>query len=458
MNGAVVDERRKVHAMKLHTDWDARPRDVATRPCRRTRRWIPAALVLLCAVMALSPGIAQASRLTGVGQTPAPTPASTPTWSDEFNGPAGASPDSSKWYMLTLGSGCGHHELEFYTARACNAATDGRGHLAITALSETYSGGGYTQRYTSGETKSRGLFETTYGSIQARIKIPEGRGLWPAFFMQGADSEDAGWPQCGEIDVMEILGHDPFTVHASIHGPTAPAIPQGYDLPLTTRSATSLADEFHTYGVNWSPGSIQMTLDGVTYASYTPNSLSWDEEWVFDKPFYLILDLAVGGDWPGPPDTATLFPATMLIDWVRVYSTPTSPSPPTPTPTPTLTPAPTPTPTPTLIPAPTPTRTDTVGPAFAAKNVTVKNGRTCRVCFKAYDSQSSQVATRVVITTKSGVVKRRWSLGYIRNLNVWLWTRYTCRLRKGTYHVTVTGRDLAGNPASVVGRARLVVK
>ena len=224
--------------------------------------------------------------------------------------------------MDTGGNGWGHNELEFYTARTSNAATDGDGYLAITARSETYSGGGYTCPYTSAKIETSGRFATTYGSIQARIKIPPGLGLWPAFWADGADINQVGQPQAGEIDMMEVV-NDQFTVHATIHGPTIPATPAGWFLTTRTKSATSLADDFHIYGMNWSPGCIQFTLDGVPYTTYTPSSLSGDQQWVFDHPFYLLLNLAVGGDWAGAPPATTQFPATMLVDWVRVYSSPT---------------------------------------------------------------------------------------------------------------------------------------
>ena len=466
--------------MKRHAERVSWPYVGAARAQRRSWRSILPAMVLVVAVMTLLPQAAQASHPRGVllGETAAspndvwvqkhdleltvtPTPTPTLAWSDEFDGPAGSTPDSSKWQMVTGGYGFGHNELQYYTARSSNVATDGQGNLAITARSESYSSGAYTRPYTSSKIETRGLFATTYGSIQARIKLPVGRGLWPALWAIGADIDQVGAPECGEIDMMENLGHDPYTVHANIHGPTMPATPGGYaPISTTTRSATSLADDFHVYGVNWSPGSIQITLDGVVYATYTPSSLSPGQKWVFDKPFYLILNLAVGGDWPGAPDATTSFPATMLVDWVRVYSSPT------PTPTPTPTPAPTPTPTPALTPTatatptptPTPTPGGTVGPAFAAKNVTVKHDKTCRIYFRVDDSQSAQVTVRLAISTKSGDVKKRWSWGYDKNLNGWCWKTYTCRLKRGTYRITVTGKDLAGNRARSVGRAKLVVK
>ena len=246
-------------------------------------------------------------------------PAGTLRWSDEFNGTAGAPPDQKNWVLDTGGSGFGNNELEYYTARARNVALDGQGHLAISALRETFSGGGYTRSYTSAKIEGLGKRSLAYGSIRASIKLPAGQGLWPAFWALGTDVDKVGWPQSGEIDIMENLGQAPFTVYASIHGPSMMGA-SAYGLTTAVQSATSLSQAFHVYGVNWSPNLLQMTLDGVPYATYTPSSLSQGQQWVFNKPFFLILNLAVGGDWPGAPNASTTFPATMLVDWVRLYS------------------------------------------------------------------------------------------------------------------------------------------
>jgi len=452
--------------MKRHAERVAWPHVAAAMAPRHSWRSILPALVLVFAVIALLPHAAEASRLRGVSFSEAaasatdvsawrhqrdstPTPTTTPTlvWSDEFNGAAYSYPDASKWYTMIAGGGFGDNELQFYTSRGRNLSCDGNGNLKITAIAEEESG----HDYTSGYVDTRQLYATTYGSIQARIKVPAGQGLWPAFWAVGADREEVGAPLCGEIDMMEILGHDPFTVHATIHGQQDDP-PGDWELTTSHTVATSLADDFHIYGVNWSPGSIQLTLDGVVYAAHTPSSLSEGQSWVFNKPFYLLLNLAVGGNWPGAPDETTPFPATMLVDWVRVYSTPTS------SPTPTPTPTPSSTPTPSAPPAPTPTPADAVGPALAARNVTVKHDKTCRIYFRVNNKQSAHVTVRVAITTKSGVIKKHWSRRCDTNVNGWLWKKYTCRLKRGTYRIKVTGRDVAGNRASVVGRAKLVVK
>lgn len=247
--------------------------------------------------------------------------ASVLVWSDEFSGPAGASPDPAKWSLESGGNGWGNNELEYYTARPSNVSLDGKGHLAITARAETYTGpDGITRHYTSARIQTDGLFATAYGRVEASIKLPAGRGLWPAFWALGQRADTIGWPWCGEFDVMENLGNDPFTVYGSIHGPQAGAARGQYGLTAPVRSRTSLATGFHTYGVTWSPDRIVFTLDGVPYSTRTPASLGRGQRWVFNQRFFLLLNVAVGGRWPGRPGAGTRFPATMLVDWVRVYA------------------------------------------------------------------------------------------------------------------------------------------
>ena len=257
---------------------------------------------------------------TGPSGTVTPTTVPTPqlrlVWSDEFTGPAGSAPAATKWHLVR-GVDAGN-ELAYYTDLPTNAALDGHGHLAITARREPYGGAPYT----SAKIQTSGLFSTTYGSIQARIKIPAGHGLWPAFWALGADYrwKPSNWPTCGEIDVFENLGKDPATIYYGIHGPTVHASAKGWHLGGQKASSTSLASGFHIYGLDWSRDSVRVTLDGVRCATYSPSQLSAGQTWVFNKPFWLILNLAVGGTWPGSPTQATRFPATMRVDWVRVYS------------------------------------------------------------------------------------------------------------------------------------------
>ncbi|MFF4157131.1 family 16 glycosylhydrolase [Streptomyces sp. NPDC001678] len=245
-------------------------------------------------------------------------------WSDEFRGPARHRPDRAKWSFDRGGEPqWGNHEWQYYTDRPGNVSLDGHGNLAVTARHERVRevrgkkcGFGPCD-ITSGRLTTKGKFARAYGRFEARIKIPKGQGLWPAFWMLGANVDKVTWPGNGEIDVMEALGRQPNTVHGTIHGPGYVA--QGIENHTTLGRGGSLADGFHTYRVDWMPGKVTWYLDGKPYGTACAGQLKHGQKWVFDHPHYLLLNLAVGGDWPGPPDRSTPFPARMLVDYVRVY-------------------------------------------------------------------------------------------------------------------------------------------
>jgi beta-glucanase (GH16 family) len=238
-------------------------------------------------------------------------------WKDEFDGANGSAPDSSKWIIETGGDGWGNHELEYYTNRLQNAQIQ-NGSLVITAFKETYTGSdGVRRNYTSARMKTAGKFDQQYGRFESRIKIPYGQGIWPAFWMLGNNSGPVGWPGCGEIDIMENIGKEPAIVHGTIHGP-------GYAGAAGIGSSFSIAsgrfaDDYHLYAVEWEPNVIRFYVDSNLYATRTPADLPQGTKWVYDHPFFMILNVAVGGDWPGAPDNTTVFPQTMLVDYVRVY-------------------------------------------------------------------------------------------------------------------------------------------
>jgi beta-glucanase (GH16 family) len=240
------------------------------------------------------------------------------TWSDEFESPSGAAPDPTKWVIETGGNGWGNNELEYYTARSQNVQQM-NGNLVITALQEMYTGpDNVTRNYTSARIKTAGLFSQAYGRFEARIKIPQGQGMWPAFWMLGNNIGSAGWPACGEIDIMENIGKEPTKVHGSMHGPGysgANGLSGTYTLPTG-----NFGDDFHVFAVEWAPGVVQFYVDGNLYETRTPADLPAGTTWVFDHPFFLLLNVAVGGNWPGPPDSTTVFPQMMLVDYVRVYT------------------------------------------------------------------------------------------------------------------------------------------
>lgn len=238
-------------------------------------------------------------------------------WSDEFNGQNGSSPDASKWTFETGGNGWGNQELEYYTDRPENARVE-HGHLVITARREDYSGAdGVKRDYTSARLKTQGKFSVTYGRIEARIKIPRGQGVWPAFWMLGSDIDRVDWPSCGEIDIMENIGREPATVHGTIHGPGYSG-KNGIGAPFSL-SHGRFADSYHVFAVEWEPNLIRFYVNRHLYATRTPADLPPGTTWVYDKPFFLLLNFAVGGSWPGAPDSDTRFPRQMLVDYVRVY-------------------------------------------------------------------------------------------------------------------------------------------
>jgi beta-glucanase (GH16 family) len=255
--------------------------------------------------------------------TKEPSTGSNPTssrklvWSDEFNGPAGASP-GSQWNFDTGGGGWGNEELESYTSRPANAELDGQGHLAIAARAEEYTGAdGIKRDYTSARLQTLNTFQFKYGLMEARIQVPAGQGLVAQFWMLGQEAyEQEKWPACGEIDVAEILGSEPNVVTGTLHAPWswAPTGVQG-----TTESATPLSAGFHTYSVEWEPERISFMLDGSVYKTITRAELPSGAAWPFQHPYFLLLDLAVGGEWPGSPNASTHLPAQMLVDWVHVW-------------------------------------------------------------------------------------------------------------------------------------------
>jgi beta-glucanase (GH16 family) len=247
------------------------------------------------------------------GDEPTAAPEWKLVWEDEFDGPAGQLPDTSNW-RFDIGEDWGNAQLEYDTDHPENVSLDGAGHLAITAREESYRG----RDYTSGRINTRGFFDQTRGRFAARIRLPVGRGIWPAFWLLGANFEQVGWPTCGEIDIMEYRGQEPSVLHGSLHGPGysgGSAVTGRYDLP----GGGGFHDGFHVFSVEWDEERITWLVDNIRYHSVTPGDLPTGGNWVFDHPFFVILNVAVGGHFVGPPDATTSFPQTMLVAWVRVY-------------------------------------------------------------------------------------------------------------------------------------------
>jgi beta-glucanase (GH16 family) len=238
-------------------------------------------------------------------------------WADEFNGKDGSGIDLSKWTVVTGGKGFGNRELESYTGRPDNLRQE-HGNLIIEARKEPYSGDdGIARGYTSARIESRGKFEQLYGRFEARMKLPTGKGMWPAFWLLGNDIKTAGWPKCGEIDIMENIG-DPSRIYGTLHGPGYSGS-HGIQGHTDATSGAGVDSVFHVYAVDWSPGKIVFSLDGVPYATRTKQDLPEGTTWVYDHPFFLLLNFAVGGLWPGNPDASIKFPQQLLVDYVRVY-------------------------------------------------------------------------------------------------------------------------------------------
>lgn len=241
---------------------------------------------------------------------------------DEFNMPAGTPVDTGKWTAETGGGGWGNQELQYYTGDTENAYHDGTGSLIIKTIKRDLPPSfvcWYGQcRYTSARLVTKGKFDRKYGRFEARIKIARGQGIWPAFWMLGNNIDTAGWPSCGEIDVMENIGREPNTVHGTIHGPGYSGA-NGIGAPFSLPNNPVFADEFHIYSAEWTQNKVAFYIDGNLTRSITPKNLPAGTRWVFDHPFFMILNLAVGGPWGGEPDSTTVFPQTMSVDYVRVY-------------------------------------------------------------------------------------------------------------------------------------------
>ncbi len=258
-----------------------------------------------------------ASCVPAASPTPMPTPIAVPegwelTWHDEFDGDA---IDPKNWTYDLGAGGWGNGEGQFYTSRPENARIE-NGMLVIEARQEKYE----DSYYTSARLKTQGLQEFQYGRIEARIKVPAGKGLWPAFWMLGSSFNNiigpgGSWPVCGEIDIMEYIGREPDLIMGTIHGP-------GYSgatgITKWNRQPYNIADDFHTYAIEWQAGQISWFYDGEKYFTVTRADVG-DREWVFDQPFFIILNLAIGGQLPGPVGLDVEFPRTMYVDYVRVF-------------------------------------------------------------------------------------------------------------------------------------------
>ncbi len=289
-------------------------RRIVVGRARLARLIVPVAAIALLAVCG--------GEKTSASPSPVPRPGIPAewqlSWSDEFDAPDGSRPDPSRWVYDVGGNGWGNNELQTYTDRAGNARIE-KGALVITARDERLTGAdGIPRDYTSARLKTLGRFAQTYGRVEARLQIPRGQGIWPAFWMLGTDIDSRGWPECGEIDVMENIGREPTTVHGTIHGPGYSGA-GGIGMPFQSLDGAPFGAAEHVYAVEWEPGEIRWYVDGRLYQTRKPSDLPATARWVFDHDMFLLLNVAVGGNWPGSPDQSTIFPQEMLVDYVRVY-------------------------------------------------------------------------------------------------------------------------------------------
>lgn len=256
--------------------------------------------------------------------TPAPTliPSSTPAawdrqgwniaWHDEFDGPE---LDLKNWTFDIGGNGWGNSEWEAYTDRPENVRVE-NGMLVIEAREEPKLIAG--RNYSSARIKTQGLHAWQYGRIEARMKLPYGQGIWPAFWMLGENMNIVGWPAAGEIDILEFIGREPDRIHATVHAPGysgGSGVTSGFLI-----SADTLKNDFHIFAIEWEENEIRWYFDDQQYFQLTPADVP--DQWIFDHPFFIILNLAVGGRWPGYPDKTTVFPQFLYVDYVRVYQKP----------------------------------------------------------------------------------------------------------------------------------------
>jgi len=293
--------------------------------------WRRSCCAFICGlILACAGGITFAG--SHLGASPASNNRETLVWSDEFTGSTSQSPPNpANWNYDVGAGGWGNNELEVYcsygsNAAACdpkmpNAYVGDDGYLHIVARQPSPG------TYTSARIKSEGLQSFAYGRLEARVKMPAGKGFWPAFWMLGDNIKSVDWPACGEMDIMETVGTHTFTNVGSIHGTgfTGTAIGTEYKSPNNAK----FSDGFHTFGILWSPKQIKFYVDDPknVYVTYTPASLPRGALWPFDsEKFFFILNLAVGGYWPGSPDATSIFPQEMLVDYIRVYAEPGDPS------------------------------------------------------------------------------------------------------------------------------------
>lgn len=269
----------------------------------------------LAAVMSVSAALL----LTSASVPPTAAAGRSLVWSAEFGGAAGEFSDAGRWTLATGGGGWGNGELQCYTRSRDNAATNGQGQLVISALRDPLHrcADGSWNNYTSARLSTQNSFTVTHGRLEIRAKLPSGAGAWPAFWAVGANQSSVGWPACGEIDVMEFTGRRPTVTTSAAH--VAAYDGSHWYSTRTSPSSTTLSTQFHVYAVDWTSSSLTYYRDKAVIGRITRAEVTAHGAWPFDKPFYLLVNLAIGGTYAGPVPAGTPFPQRYLIDYVRVY-------------------------------------------------------------------------------------------------------------------------------------------
>lgn len=274
----------------------------------------------LVALALLTAGCSQEPAVEGPEVFQEPSNGWVETWRDDFDGPAQSAPDPKYWNVELRPTGQ-NMELDYDTNDRKNSFLDGNGNLVIQALQEQYvdaQGVQSDQPYTSARLNTQGKFEQTYGKFEARIKLPSGgKGVWPAFWLLGNNVQSAGWPECGEVDILELRGSSPSTIISSLHGPNyarGDSLHDNYDL-----SSGAFGDDFHVFTFEWTAQGVRFLVDGKPFFVKTEARMGESGLiWVYDHPFFLILNMAIGGIFDGKPNAATVFPQQMLVDYVSV--------------------------------------------------------------------------------------------------------------------------------------------
>lgn len=278
-----------------------------------------AAMMSLCAMLTCNGAVSEEQAPPSAERVAPVASSRSLIWSDEFSGPAGAFTSAANWTFAEGGGGWGNNELQCYTKLRQNSATNGQGQLVITALRNKTQvcAGGTINAFTSARITTQKSFTVTYGRLEIRAMLPAGAGAWPAFWALGANLPTVGWPRAGEIDVMEFTGNRPTTTTSAAHAARTDGT--HWYSTRTAPASKTLSSTFHTYAVEWNSKSLTFLRDGVATGQINRAEVTKWATWPFDKPFFLLINLAMGGTYAGSVPATLTAPQHYVIDYVRVY-------------------------------------------------------------------------------------------------------------------------------------------